>query len=784
MDAVVDDLRHQAIFTPLWATIDEEPAATTTGGYSRVAVRNSRDVFYAKRLMVRCCTLGSGVSKYNLLVSDAPSLTLFQIEGISLNRRGTLLAVYGMSTVQLFHLPESLPLVVPDADGKAAAEIPVLVFETKLESPLVKFIWHPLIAGDGVFVTLTEDQKVSVFDLRVLSKPVLQVDLKQEPRLESHRAVLIGFGSKTNLTGALTLYILTELGSVFAIYPFLPPNTTIVTTAKALEQAYADAVDVVGDITEQFPTSTTDSYLKKSVIRQQAFFQQLLTDSQRPGVVSETLYPGSPPQVRLQSPIDPASKPIIQGPIAHIEGENFYDIEAIYDNSEYAFLAALSQKQGKNHCTYLAQLAPLVCVWNEPNDNDDHLKVKRPSGPRPSLDANVPAYRRPRRGFGFVNSSAIVDQKLELFKQEISHWVDEYWQLSTVVSEPVAVSGDARIVTSPAIQGRIWFRRPNGVVEANIDDWMRKFTWQLASNEQVDVASYKSEYKVLDTTAGIDGLAVVSDTVMRTGLVVAVVHGNTGQLTIHEIVLEKPQKRLINDSLPNTKPQPKVASTPDTTITELIAGVKALENVPDIRRKIVGVDIHQHLIGNKPLEATSIALEAAVTATAKFNQVAIQLHHILTIEIDKLHKQLATLNKISPSQDIGATKERVEAVCLRQEELLERYKQLKDRLFDNVRRATATQQLPLSQQEKQWFAEINKYTSEIGSDNSKLTALVELLSTEVRNVLDLLNNRSSDQLTTTYENAKHVKRLHLWLDEEGKSIDALRAQIEQLSVQI
>lgn len=785
MDALVDDLRHQAIFTPLWESQDIEPITTATGGYDRVAVRNSRDVFYAQRLMVRCCTLGSDLTKYHLLVSDSPSLALFKIEGISLNRRGSLLAVYGTSTVQLFHLPESLPLVVAGADSQSGAEIPVLVFEATLDTPLIKFVWHPLIAGNGVFVTLTEDQMVSVFDLRVSPKPVLQVDLKQEPRLERQRAVLIGFGSNTNLSGALTLYILTELGAVFAIYPLLPPNATIATTINAVELAYADAVDVASDVAHRFATSPTDSYLKKSVIRQQAFFQQLLSDSQLPNVVSETVDPLSPPQVWLHSPVDPNSKPIIQGPIGHVEGDKFFDIAPIYNNSEYAFVAALGQKKGNNHCSYLAQLAPLICVWHEPQDSDDHLKIKRSPKPHPSLDATVPTYRRPRRGLGFVNSSAVVNQRLQLFKQELDYWVQEYWQISTVVSELIVASGLTKIVTSPASPGHIWFKGYTSAVEANIGDWMRKFIWQLAANEQVDTATFKTKYEVLDATAGIDGIAVIADLIMRQGLVVAVVHGNTGELTIHEIKDKEPQKLLTGNKPVAAILKPKATTTnADTSITELITGVKALETIPDIRRELVGVDIHQRLEGHKPLEATNLALAAAVTATARFNQVAIQLHHILSCEIDKLHKQLAMLAKISPQMNIEATQNKVAAVYERQTQLLKRYKLLKDRLFDNVRRATAMQQLPLSQQEKQWFAEINKYTAEIGSDDAKLTSLVELLTSEVHTVLGQLRNMSVDKLSATYENGKHVKRLQMWLEEEGKAIDATRAQIEQLSLLI
>lgn len=311
-----------------------------------IACRNNIDVFVARDNIIRCGSFNSAACNYRIL---AHRHATFGIEHLVLNKRGSLLAAVGRHDVVICTLPSSLNC------GEGEATIPAKSHRLQIDDTVVQVLWQPSIATDSCIVVLTTT-KLLCFDITISTvQPQTVVDLQQ---LDAPVA-LISFGNADTLSGALSLYCVTEKGAVYAIFPFVHPAATVATTQALVNQLAAE----VGSDSE--------------------FVANLQAQLQAP--IKPRRVAG---QYVLQAGVPHVGS--LQGPLIKLEGVGQYHIRSIRGTDGLTVLATAVPTASAVFVETLCQLEPLSLQWGATARRVPH---------------STHGYKRPTRGFGFVDDS-------------------------------------------------------------------------------------------------------------------------------------------------------------------------------------------------------------------------------------------------------------------------------------------------------------------------------------------------------------------------------------------
>lgn len=238
---------------------------------SKIAIRNGDEVFFAYESSVRYCNLSKG-SQYQVLDTKAID---FKIDGLLLNDSGSLLAAYNNDKLTVISLSSS-EFNVSNSDYIQTKSFAVASDIYGSNSKIIKILWNGISRFDSTVVVLSSDGIVRSFDLRFsITNPHSIYELssynKKKIGLSINSVespVSITFGSKSELSGALTLYVLDKDGDVFAINPFMPQqiavprsaienlfNETLLLANNSKSNIYSDQLRFVTDLWNQLPTS-------------------------------------------------------------------------------------------------------------------------------------------------------------------------------------------------------------------------------------------------------------------------------------------------------------------------------------------------------------------------------------------------------------------------------------------------------------------------------------------------------------------------------------------------
>ncbi|ODQ81038.1 hypothetical protein BABINDRAFT_160455 [Babjeviella inositovora NRRL Y-12698] len=178
------------------------------------------DVFMAVENVVRCAEITSGSAYKTLDIA-----VNFPILSLELNASGTLLAVVGECAVVVTSLPS------PGFMQRGAQTITVKNYSVGVrDCAILKVLWNGAARHDSTLLTLSADNVIRLYDL-ALSHHYPHSEYNVKPQRQSGffsaeamegEPVSISFGAASNPQGSLTLYVLTSVGEVFAIFPFSP----------------------------------------------------------------------------------------------------------------------------------------------------------------------------------------------------------------------------------------------------------------------------------------------------------------------------------------------------------------------------------------------------------------------------------------------------------------------------------------------------------------------------------------------------------------------------------
>lgn len=224
-------LFHSAIFK---TTNTASCAATATSdgntNHTKTVVRNGNEVFFAHGSLVRYIDLSKD-SSYKVL--DVESVD-FEVEGITINDSGTLLAVYNKFKLVVI----SLSLSSFSCSKTELIQCKSFLIGEKIYgegTEIIEVLWNGVSRFDSTLIILSSDGVIRTFDLRnSVNEPdaIFQIGSYNKNRIgltsnSIDSPVSMCLGSKGDLSGALTLYILNKDGDVFTIYPFMPKQIAI-----------------------------------------------------------------------------------------------------------------------------------------------------------------------------------------------------------------------------------------------------------------------------------------------------------------------------------------------------------------------------------------------------------------------------------------------------------------------------------------------------------------------------------------------------------------------------
>ncbi|CAN3360558.1 hypothetical protein DICA4_D24916 [Diutina catenulata] len=811
MEKLVANIKAQNIFHSVWSSGVEAPSPELIGGYSRVAVRNNSDAFYASRALVRYCNLDLDEKNYRILVPEAPNRVSFNICGLDIHPSGALLATYGGTHVELLQLPHSLIALGADEEGNAMSEIPVQSYGVTLPAPLVKFLWHPGVDGNCVFVTLTADNYVRCYDIRVSSEPVMAVNVCAYANLRKATATSIAFGdSKAGIAAATTLYVAISndtafvaknndsTSGIYAIYPFLPPAASLsVHSADSAVEFYEEAKMIAETVQERFPTiaSSNNSFLNLSVLRHQAFAQSVRDQAQGPS--PET------------SPLPNTYKPILQGPLfsmsppSHARVVDICSIGGVDGIPGLGLVTCSSSNQPA--VTVLAQLQPLIMAWTEAAEidwskNAPVCNAYRLPTPGPINFAEEPTvqYSRPRRGFGFVSKKAVaagVDTQLK-------YWSDEFACLSVLASKSLQTKANQGL-QAIVFAGRprhVYLRSAHDVIEMDASALLTELGLMLTQGQDISKSLPAMSFaQVVQHQDEIEGLAEIEEKYLGQGSVLLSVLGgsSSGQIHLKEYVNSVKKKVLAIEapkSLPLVTTKPSVSSR-----AEQIAELERVKR-PLMRELTQGVDaksLINPLDTTEGLSAANKVSQATVKETIKQQRGLVNLQSIVRQQVDVLKRQIDHVYTFDESKYqldtiIGSDPllliSRLNKVTERQKNIDKRVETLKDKLFTQVRSQSSSNSLPLSSAERAWFKELNQYTSLLSEEDDKsLVTQVDYLESQITQAVSEIKKKKKNDKTVALNSLKcrnQLKKLYGWLEEEGRLIDTTVAQVEKLSLEM
>ncbi|ODQ64867.1 hypothetical protein NADFUDRAFT_46706 [Nadsonia fulvescens var. elongata DSM 6958] len=693
---------------------------------NRIATRRN-EVFITDGNSVRWAEIGTdgqtSMTSYKLL--DLSSVN-FIIEALEINQTGTKLAIIGSAEIAVCVLPShnnisSSKSSIAVKSHKVGAH---LLSETST-TRLLKVIWNPTGRYDSNLITLMSDAVIRSFDLCInYEQPEFSYDLSTLGCNGSNVGasfstntiidpVSITFGASSDIMGLITLYVLSSDGDIYSLCPWMPSQAVL--SRESIEQMFDFAVSMEQEA-RQSNISNNNNPQRRRYLRQLDWVSRLW--NQIPLAIAETRFSLINSSVveellivkkpALFSNIAPAG-PYTVSPFPDVlyEGEavdfSSVDIGAMsglivaYSNGLIATLLS-----DNSTITYFADDANIDRNTDEVSPETLSLVESIQLPLQHSL-----IYQNPQVPFSFF-----VVTETTIFKVDYAAWAVPF---SDAVNQ-----GDIEMVES--------------ILESGI----------VSTVSEVNRSPH-----------GFPGRAIITD---KSGLPYLLTYDGQDA----SLVLALDESRIFNRTNISTVDE-KVETIESVAYESLLAQPYA-----DIERVLLGnvkTSPPQQLLGSISLneqmkcDGPSLNQFSAIVnfygdQISMVHRVSFWIHNRMSLQVTEYRRQMKKVKEFEEKlKDLSSQNQQLELLQV----ALDRQRRLSQRADILLAKLSSKYALPLSENEKKWFDEVNRVQSKL-NDKQGLQIRVESALEQGQTILSKAKNILEDKANDNNNDTSGIEK--------------------------
>lgn len=828
--AVTDNLLQSLVSLVGSQKMFTQPQYTASKNY--LISRNESELFLSCGNIVRCCQINTQTNSYRIL--DQKSSREIAIESLLMNPSGSMIALIGNVTLGVFTIPKTI--------WAGSFNIPNGYYEiSSFSSGIKKVIWHPAIPNDSGLVVLDNASCISLFNVTIsTSTPQLYVDLNTFDNFKGKKATSISFGSEDKLSGNLTLYVSTNTGEIFAIYPFVNSDSCIRSTKSQVESLHKEATACLQFVNTEYPSSNllevvNGGGLKGASLEFYQYAHNLKKGSE--DYLIRNADEKTEPILELDQRAPFKSEICLQGPLtisntSNVESEtkvSILDIVSINSNDEVSILmASCKDEKDKLYVKYLIQDTPLIMKWTGYEDAEaselvkdvnvhkaSTIKVKEEKE-EPQVKRFSLKYVKPKKGFGFLDfrndvqegdiHEEVVSQSSEQMKTEIKFlenlqqeefWNENFRSLKLAGNDYFTNGGNtevSKIIVLNSSRSKLSIIVNKKIFIIDTDKWASEVIFKgIGDVENIQYDLFEAKYS--DST-----IALVSDTIGNTGSFLIIYYGNLNNDIEVRKLTSSTQTPLISNPKPSEFQQPIIRPTRESILSKL--PFEELESQLTYLKKFDPSDFYDQTSkrvlkdslkteNHGILRATEKISILSLKQTKEFEKAFLSVQSRINMQVSELIQQVQLLKKVdqyvSNSDNLD---DRIKTLLDKQETIAERERVLQNKLVDAINRLRTNKGCGLSKAENLWIKELNAFNIKINKDSERDISLVNKFTELKKQFTTLKENLESGKAEKEEGKELHerlkslqigqdVTKLKGWIQQEAKLIDAATHKIDE-----
>ncbi|OBA19859.1 hypothetical protein METBIDRAFT_208871 [Metschnikowia bicuspidata var. bicuspidata NRRL YB-4993] len=719
------------------------------GERASIAIKGDSQIFSASLNVVKTGPIYHGQNFFKIL--NISSCTPFKVLLLLLNEDESLLAVVGESSIVIVDVKSvdfdssepvwdcfDVSITIPKVDGTSCSLV------------IKDIVWHPASSTKSELVVLTEDE-ILLYDIVFsLTQPILTLALNKSPQLTGKKVLSICFGSAHNFAGSITLYLSTNCGQIYGLYPFLHKSSKLGTSKRLLSKFVEDWDLCFQSYESRIPPSaafalycavfTKHSELVRKV--EAALLSPLFSEADANQILSLSIDWNE-------------SSPELLGPLATL-GPNL-KLTQTSSNTDVLVLAGVySDHTGNITISHLSQIIPLTISLelSSLSLSQPLMPVKKPAQPKEL------SYSQPPRGFGYViDSEDDEDQEnedfelhmqtyreeLELYnaKDKINRFIDSNFNKLSVVatdSTDLKFTSNTESLFQNLRESQILVALGTSLIIGDLAQAVSEFLGPECS-------AFDVLYKLIKTNSIATSFARVEDRIEGTGGYLLACSATDNAEVFQVKTSVRPESRLKlepKDAAFQTKPSSSTRHTalPAAELSMIKAdGAKPLMSAQNI----------------DPTQAESLRTVHQITADlirkiGSLTKFILALQMKIEIQFKELKDQTKDLllvkENTAKKEHYNKNRERIGSLIERQESLITRAECIRHKIVERFEKARAAQKLPLSLAEIEWFKELNSITKTVTLGDKTAPSMktrVERLQAEVQILKDRKQSQPSEE---------------------------------------
>lgn len=724
-------------------------------------VKKNTTVFTAMSNVVKATPISSDTKLYKILklaVGD------FDIKNLILCPAERYLTVVGERNVVVVDTSE-----IRFSDRLSAVAEPFSFKLGAFNSDVKCVEWHPASARKTDIVVLTSTH-LFVYDILCsFSAPVLTLVLSEHAELAGKTPCSIAFGSAHNFSGAITLYMSTECGHIYAIYPFLHKGGHFKTSALQLSKLYFETEEALNCVLNDFPPVVTNADVRVAALTKQISFVTSLQNTLAVAMAKELESEGELVWIYSDDTFGYKFQPVAK------TGPNPTLVQ-ISSNDELSLVVSVTTASGKTSVTYHGQFHPIIMDWE-----NNAPKLEKPTRPvAVSAKPKHERYAKPARGFGYIIESESEEEDSLQFEAELqaynnkldiynlqqklnAHCNEEFGTLTTMAVDTLA--GDMPIIQATqdmkillASGGTLYY----GDLKNATDSLFRS-----------SAESFTPTYEKFSISPQTTSVAYCEDIINHSGTY-AITCSATAKSEVQKIVDKdiKPKPALTNPAI--TFPSFTPSYIP---AEELLVGLNKNTTVDPVKN--FDPKSAESL---RDIHTTTKNVATQINSLTKF-MVSLQMK--LKFQVEDLNAQVLDFAKATrggtKTLDVR-TEEKLARLLERQQELSVKLSGINRRTLARFERLKLKIDLPLSKAELDWFRELNVITKTLNygdNDEQSVSALVEEITEQVAQ-LTTDDNGGNEVGLKMIELGPELSRVHHFLASETPVISRARAKAQEM----
>lgn len=801
---LVDDLIKNPIFRQGFRPEITSGKNNVNLKFLKVVCRNDNEAFSADGSQIRCSYIQESGS-YSILDNPYSDSDVSHLSLSSLGKFLASLSGNGNNVITVFALPDFLS----PQNGR------VKVKPHKLEplpAGINKIVWHTAMAQDAGLVVLTNDSKIYLYDLlKPTSKPQLAVDLTKSPSFSAETASSLSFGSEASLSGALTLYITTNSGKIFALYPFINSLANIATTQSSVKIVMNDTKDILQKVEKDLSTMNINEAVKKrplwhSIFGQYTFYSSLWAQ----------IADGNPLKIEKRRKSDLRFEelailgvklphdfsPEVQGPFFSSQGLNsISDIAHLSSNENLSYLMTATIDNNKVKLDYFVQFLPMIMKFGNSEQRFQPQPKKDTNAPDPTTkEPKSRGYAKPKRGFGFVDlddapSSQPEPSDVEItrnnFDLEQAYWSENFVNITRVgrrtILEPAI---GASLTTYNSGQCYI-LRLPRKLLISTNTEWPDFISRKIElDGKRLPIPS--DNLTEISSREDIISCSYVNDKIdSNWGAVVSLSNSYSENLKV--VGIEK-QAMVLRESTPmNQAPQEepkgpvsyKLPILQQEPFSQLESEIQVLKShIANFSGLSVPKNVLKNADGSTLKSISEVSLKV-IEKTIRITAHAVNLKLRIETDIANLKNQIKLLTETKEQQDslskaleASSTLAKLED---RNEKLTGRIQALEKKIDEAIRQLSYKESMPLSKEEKLWIREVNGINALLNNaGEDSLTLKIEDLKVQVTALSqseDSANEHLTDAEIQKRQNSIILAKLSWWLQNDLEKLDEVKQSV-------